>query len=94
MKTPDDESNTQGVTPSLPDEFRPPVLIARIVLGAVAADDVRLHGAIVAALELHGTAAAKRDVFQPALTAARQHSEACRDTVADAIGRHVATLTR
>ena len=78
----------------LPDEFRPPTLIARIVLGAVADDDVRLHGAIVAAIELHGTVDAKRDIFQPALTAASRHGQEYRDTVANAIGRHVPTNHR
>jgi hypothetical protein len=77
------------VSPSLPFEFTPPALVARIVRGALEADDVRLHGAIVAAIELHGTVGAKRDVFGPAIEAAAKHGSTCRDVAADAIGRHV-----
>jgi hypothetical protein len=58
----------------LPPEFAPPALVARIVRGAIDADDVPLHGAIVAALELHGVVAAKRRVFEPALRVAAEHS--------------------
>ncbi len=75
----------------LPDEFRPPALVARIVLGAVEADAVRLHGAIVAALQLHGTVAAERDVFHPAIAAAAEQGDECRATVLAAISRHAAT---
>jgi len=47
-------------------EFAPAALIRRIVDGALEHDLVRLHGAIVAAYEIHGAEAAERDVFTPA----------------------------
>jgi hypothetical protein len=74
---------------ALPHEFTPSGLVARIVLGALAGDDVRLHGAIAAAIELHGTIGARRDVLLPALAAAGDHGQRCRDAVAAAIGRHM-----
>jgi hypothetical protein len=76
------------VTAGLPNEFQPSALVERIVLGAIQADQVRLHGAIVAALELHG-AAANRDVFSPALSEAREHSVGVGESVAAAIDSHL-----
>jgi len=75
------------VTAGLPDEFQPSALVERIILGAIQADPVRLHGAIVAALELHG-AAANHDISSPALTEAREHSVGVGARVAAAIDRH------
>jgi hypothetical protein len=72
----------------LPEEFEPSALVDRIILGAVDADQVRLHGAIVAALEIHGDDAGL-EVFTPALAAAREHSSGVRDSVAAAIHSHV-----
>ena len=48
-------------------DFRRPALVDRIVRGATESDAVRLHGAIVAALELYGRDDALREVFVPAL---------------------------
>jgi len=47
-------------------EFAPAALLRRIVDGALQHDLVRLHGAIVAAYEIHGPETAERDVFTPA----------------------------
>ena len=74
----------------LPPEFQPAELSARIVLGAVCADPVRLHGAITAALEIHGTYTARHTIFPAALAEAADHSTAARDIVAAAIRRHLA----
>jgi hypothetical protein len=79
------------VTAGLPDEFQPAALVQRIILGAIQPDPVRLHGAIVAALEIHG-ADANHHVFAPALTEARQHSAGVGESVAAAIRSHTAGL--
>lgn len=50
-------------------EFSPAILRDRIIDGAVGDDPVRLHGAIVVALELHLPAVAISEVFAPALAA-------------------------
>jgi hypothetical protein len=76
--------------PSLPIEFRHPALIERIVRGAIEDDPVRLHGAIVAAIELHGLTPARDAIFTPALAAAAEHSPNARDLAAKAIHRHLA----
>jgi hypothetical protein len=80
-----------AITPPLPDEFQPSALVERIILGAIQADQVRLHGAIVAALELYGVDDARRDVFAAALDEAAACSPAVRDAVAAAIRLHMAT---
>jgi hypothetical protein len=77
--------------PALPDEFQPAALVQRIILGAIQADQVRLHGAIVAALEVHGAGANHR-VFAPALTEAGQHGAGVGESVAAAIHSHPAGL--
>jgi hypothetical protein len=69
-------------------EFAPAALIRRIVRGALDNDPVRLHGAIDAALEIHGAAAAERDIFVPARRLAGAFNPGCHTTVADAITRH------
>ena len=74
----------------LPIEFQPSALIERIVLGAVSSDPVRLHGAIVAALEIHGSRQARSEVFVPALAAAHDHGAAISGSVAAAIDSHLA----
>jgi hypothetical protein len=79
------------MTPALPDEFQPGTLVDRIILGAIQADPVRLHGAIVAALEIHGTYTARHTIFAAALDEAAEYSPAARDCVAAAIHRHMAT---
>ena len=76
------------MTAGLPDEFQPSALVERIILGAIQADQVRLHGAIVAALELHG-ADATHHVFDPARTEAREHSAGVGESVAAAIYSHL-----
>ena len=75
---------------ALPAEFQPSELVARIILGAITSDPVRLHGAIVAALEIHGTQHACTDVFAPALAAASDHGAEVSGSVAMAIDRHLA----
>jgi hypothetical protein len=68
-------------------EFDRPALVDRIVRGATEPDPVRLHGAIVAALELYGRDDALRAVFVPSLRRARrEHGRAARDVAAAAIG--------
>ena len=75
----------------LPSKLQPAELSARsIVLGAISADPVRLHGAITAALEIHGTYTARHTIFAAALSYAANHSSAARDSVAAAIRRHLA----
>jgi hypothetical protein len=56
---------------ALDPDFRRSALAARIVRGALEPDLVRLHGSIVAALEIYGREAALREVFVPALRLAR-----------------------
>jgi hypothetical protein len=51
--------------------YRRSALAERIVRGAFEPDLVRLHGSIVAALELYGRDGAVRGVFVPALRLAR-----------------------
>jgi hypothetical protein len=85
-----DAFDDEDMAPILPHEFQPAELSARIVLGAVAADPVRLHGAITAALEIHGTYTARHTIFAAALDEAADHSPAARDVVAAAIRRHMA----
>jgi hypothetical protein len=69
-------------------EFSPAALARRIVRGALEHDMVRLHGGIVAALEIYGAEAAERDVFATARRLAAAFNPDCHTTVADAIGRH------
>jgi hypothetical protein len=67
-------------------DFDRPALVDRIVRGATEPDPVRLHGAIVAALELYGRDDALRSVFVPALAMARrEHGRPGRDIAAAAI---------
>ena len=67
-------------------DFRRPALVDRIVRGATEPDPVRLHGAIVAALELYSREEALRGVFVPALRRARrEHGREGRDRAAAAI---------
>jgi hypothetical protein len=71
---------------SVDPDFRRSALAERIVLGAHEPDLVRLHGSIVAALEIYGREAALREVFVPALRLARmEHGRAGRDRAAAAI---------
>ena len=62
-------------------------LIDQLVKGALEADSVRLHGAIVATFELFPGAAAADLVFEPALAALGGRVDA-RERAAAAIGRH------
>jgi hypothetical protein len=74
-----------GMVPVDPD-FRRSALAARIVRGALEPDLVRLHGSIVAALEIYGREAALREVFVPALRLARiERGRAGREQAALAI---------
>jgi hypothetical protein len=67
-------------------DFRRPALVERIVRGAAEGDRVRLHGAIVAAIELYGREDALREVFLPALRRARaDHGRGVRARVAAAV---------
>lgn len=75
---------------TLPSEFKPPELIARILAGGADSDPVRLHGAIVAAVEIHGWEGARRNVLDPAIAAARCLDRTARDTIAHAIRDHLA----
>lgn len=75
---------------TIPVEFKPPALIERILAGGIDADPVRLHGAIVAAFEIHGRRGARRDVLFPAIVAARRLDHDARDSIARAIRDHLA----
>jgi hypothetical protein len=67
-------------------DFHRPALVDRIVRGAAEGDRVRLHGAIVAALELYGRDDALRRVFVPALRRARvEHGRDVRTAAAAAV---------
>jgi hypothetical protein len=77
-----------GVPRVIEFEFSPTELAQRIVCGALERDPVRLHGAIVAALEIHGLDVAERDVFAPARAAAAAFPGDSRRTVAHAIDAH------
>jgi len=48
-----------------------------------------LHGAIVAALGIHGTQRARTDIFMPALAAAHDHSAEVGGSVEAAIHSHL-----
>jgi hypothetical protein len=74
---------------AIPPEFKPPALIARILAGGADADPVRLHGAIVAAFEIHGARGARRDVLYPAIAAARGLDRGARDSISRAIHDHL-----
>jgi hypothetical protein len=50
---------------------------------------VRLHGAIVAAFEIHGRRGARREVLYPAIAASRTLERPARDTIARAIRDHL-----
>lgn len=67
-------------------DFHRPALVDRIVRGAAEGDRVRLHGAIVAALELYGRDDALRRVFVPALRRLRgEHGRGVRAAAAEAV---------
>ena len=71
-------------------DFHRPALVDRIVRGAAEGDRVRLHGAIVAALELYSRDDALRGVFVPALRRARTaHGRDVRAAAADAVSAHL-----
>jgi hypothetical protein len=74
---------------ALPTEFRPPALIARILAGGADDDPVRLHGAIVAAFEIHGRCGARSEVLDPAIAAAGRLDSSSRDAIAQAIHDHL-----
>jgi hypothetical protein len=82
-------TNISDVTRPLPIEFQPSTLVERMILGAVNSDPVRLHGAIVAALEIHGITHARTHVFTPALIAAHDHNADVSGSVAAAIHSHL-----
>jgi hypothetical protein len=65
-------------------------LVERIVRGALEGDPVRLHGAIFAALEIHGPTDARRHVFGRALGAVRMSCTDCEAAAAAAIRDHLA----
>jgi hypothetical protein len=75
---------------ALDPEFLPIRLRDRIVEGARGEDPVRLHGAIVAALEIHRPTAAVEQIFRPALTDLRQgQSPPAADRAEAAIAAHL-----
>ena len=79
----------------LEPEFGQDALAKRIVMGAAEDDRVRLHGAILAALELHPRGVVVAGIFAPALReAGRAHGRACRRMIADAIGDQLAAGPR
>ena len=69
-------------------EFAPAALRRRIVWGVLERDAVRLHGAIVAALEIHGLEPAQRDVFVHARRLAQAFDIDCDAALAGAVHRH------
>jgi hypothetical protein len=74
----------------LDPEFGRPALAGRIVRGAAENDLVRLHGAILAALELHPPGDAVSGIFVPAMREAeRTHGVPCRQRIAAAIREHL-----
>jgi hypothetical protein len=74
----------------LDPEFGQVALAERIVRGAAENDPVRLHGAIIAALELHPPAEAVNAIFAPALhEAGRTHGPSCRQRIAAAVRDHL-----
>jgi hypothetical protein len=77
---------------ALDPEFGQDVLAQRIVMGAAQHDRVRLHGAILAALELHPAHVAVARIFAPALReAGRAHGHGCRRMIAGAIREQLET---
>jgi hypothetical protein len=74
---------------TIPREFLPAALIARILAGGIDGDPVRLHGAIVAAFEIHGPRGARRDVLFPAIASARRLEQPARDAITRAIRDHL-----
>jgi hypothetical protein len=81
--------DSRGVSEQLPLEFHHAALIERIVRGAVDDDPVRMHGAIFAALEIHGPASARDDVFTQALGVVQESHSDRRVVMADAIQQHL-----
>jgi len=74
----------------LDPEFGHAALAQRIVRGAAENDPVRLHGAILAALELHPPADAVARIFAPAMReAGRTHGHSCRQRIAAAVRDHL-----
>jgi hypothetical protein len=77
------------VSDDLPSEFHHAALIERIVRGAEDHDPVRLHGAIFAALEIHGVKSARSDVFPQALGELQERCSDSHPAVAAAIRQHL-----
>ncbi len=82
-------ADPRGVSEHLPLEFHHAALIERIVRGAVDDDPVRMHGAIFAALEIHGPASARDDVFTQALGVVQESHSDRRVVMANAIQQHL-----